>query len=328
MNLAYVNGRLKALENNMLTRAELDQFAEAPETQLEKSLADRGYGADLTVSVMKKRKEDFSFIRNAIRPFDPYPDFIRSFFLKYDLLNLKNGLKLRIMKDRRISQDYPLGAYPFSLDQEDIRDILENKKFELISLRHKKMIGLYFNELEKNLNSTGVENILDRMYLHLFWLTVQEMKNDYFSFYFSHYLDLVNIENIIRFKLLGRSLEELERTLFLKGTLKRIMVKELFTGKLEDIPDAFKARPYYDILKTGIEKGRKENQFGLFHLLKDNYLMTIIRMARLCSFGIEPVFSYLAGKENEYMNIRIIVEGRRKRIKPGRIRENIRETYV
>lgn len=326
--LAYVNGRLKALENRMVSRADFEQWTELPDSQLEKVLSERDYTFVPPESIAGKKKDDISFILNSLKPFGPYRDFIRWLCLKDDLVSIRSYFKKKNADSPREKSDYPFFFRAYVLSGEEVRRITLLRQFALLSPFHAKETAAAFAGMEKAGTPERIDALLDRLYLGILFFYLAPLKNPFLDHYFSQYADLLNLETMIRFKMLNRSLEEAGEYLVRPGTLGPLTVRELFSRPREEWPEMFRRRPYYDILKEGLARSAAEGHFRSFARLKDDHLGRLVRRARQAAFGIEPVFAYLQGKETEYMNLRLVVEGRKRKIKPALIRENLRETYV
>ena len=62
--------------------------------------------------------------------------------------------------------------------------------------------------------------------------------------------------------------------------------------------------------------------------LIDNYIMNMMRDAKIIPFGVEPVIAYIYAKETEIKIIRIIMVGKLNNIAVEVIRERLRDIYV
>jgi V/A-type H+-transporting ATPase subunit C len=60
----------------------------------------------------------------------------------------------------------------------------------------------------------------------------------------------------------------------------------------------------------------------------DNALMRVYRRARYVSLGPEPVIGYLLAKEAEVRNLRVVLSGKESQVPASEILERLRETYV
>ena len=60
----------------------------------------------------------------------------------------------------------------------------------------------------------------------------------------------------------------------------------------------------------------------------DNQLISYLRQARYITFGLEPVFAFLVGKQFEAQAVRMILSGLRHGIPADSLRERMRDLYV
>ena len=60
----------------------------------------------------------------------------------------------------------------------------------------------------------------------------------------------------------------------------------------------------------------------------ENGLIHTIRPAKQVVFGPEPLFGYIAAKERENKNLRMIMVSKLNNISPDRLRERLRDMYV
>ena len=102
----------------------------------------------------------------------------------------------------------------------------------------------------------------------------------------------------------------------------------MLTDSVENIPGKLSYTDYVDVLKNGVEEYSKNGSAGLLEKLIDNYIMDMMKDAKLIPFGIEPVLAYIYAKETEIKVIRIIMVGKLNNIAGEVIRERLRDIYV
>jgi V/A-type H+-transporting ATPase subunit C len=81
------------------------------------------------------------------------------------------------------------------------------------------------------------------------------------------------------------------------------------------------------IVAVGTADGVR-GQMTQFELECDNAVTAYLSNTKLVSFGIPPVFAYLAALETEVTSIRMILTGKLSGIAPEVIRERLRDSYV
>ena len=82
--------------------------------------------------------------------------------------------------------------------------------------------------------------------------------------------------------------------------------------------------PYYHLI-------RGEEAFSSLPILEreiDNYLLELIKKAKLIPLGIEPVIGYLLAKEREVLNLRFVFAGKKNKLPVETVRRRLRNVYV
>lgn len=327
VRLSYAVGRIKALENYMLPKTEMERFTEMPDSQLEKILDEYHYSFDIGDDIFNNQHRDYSIVTKFLKPIKEYQRITKLILLKNDFINIKNYLKKRKTKQDNKKENYQLDFYPGLFTQDTIEEIVEKQKFYMID-ESQDLILMYFKKIYQDYKSVWIEHYLDQLYSDLFFNELVRLQNNYLIFYYKNYLDLTNIENLIRFKILNKSIDEYNNVFYKNSFIKWIDIKEIYSKKTEEFPEQFKVKPYYSVVRDGIGQYLDGENFNIFELKKDNFLLEILKLSKIASFGIEPLFGYLWGKNIEYKNLRIIIEGRKRRLKQSKIKELLRETYV
>jgi len=327
VSIAYGVGKIRALENRMIQRSAFEQMSETSLDNVFKSITEYGYSENLDESIEMNKKENYYLITGMLNRVERYRPLSNVYLLKEDCMNLKNYLKSKLLGDSRLY--YRLKFNPCGkLNEKQISEVVDNKKYNIIDPEHTDIIEKYLTPALEEESSSMIEHLIDRMYIALVFKIIEESMIDYLKFYFQEYVDLINIENLIRFKILNKNFEMFLKFYFEQGSLKLKDLNELYNGKIEDIPSKFKIRGFYNVLAEGIEYWLKNGSLSLFEKKKDDYLINLAKLTKVLSFGVEPLFGYLFGKEIEYKNLRIIINSKRIKLKPQTIKEKLRESYV
>lgn len=327
VRISYPVGRVRALESSMLKKNDLERFLEMSDNQLEKTLSDYHYSMDIGHSIIHDQMTSYSLIAGFLRSIDEYKKIVKILLLKNDIYNIKNYLKEKKLIDDKKKKDYELHYKQGNFTQEEIIEIVDKQRYQMID-QDKELVKVCFDNIYKNFKSVWIEHFLDQLYSELFFKELNRLHNFYLIFYYKNYLDLLNIENLIRMKILQKNIDEFEKIFFKNGNLKWFDFKEAYSKKLDEIPEIVKTKPYYEVVKDGIERYQQDKDFNYFELKKDNFLLEILKLSKVCSFGIEPLLAYLWGKNIEYKNLRIIIEGRKRRLSNKKLKDLLRETYV
>lgn len=153
-----------------------------------------------------------------------------------------------------------------------------------------------------------------------------EIKDDFVSGYVRLLIDSANLRTAVRTLRMKRDLDFLKIAAIEGGNVqKERLMKLSATG--EELTDIFDSGLLSDAASHGLSAigGR---QMTRFELECDNAVTAYISNSKLISFGIPPVFAYLAALETDITSIRMILTGKLSGIAPDVIRERLRHSYV
>ncbi|TET79445.1 V-type ATP synthase subunit C, partial [candidate division TA06 bacterium] len=88
-------------------------------------------------------------------------------------------------------------------------------------------------------------------------------------------------------------------------------------------PARFAATPYIEIIEAGGSDVVANGSFSRLEKADDDYLMGYLRLTKMVTFGIEPLYTYLLVKENEVKSIRMVMVGKLYGIPGQMIRERL-----
>lgn len=325
-DLAYAVGKIRALEKKMIGYNTFLQLTESSLTEIKRILEDSGYnGDDIEIAVEQDLKNNKKWISDILSRYEKYKGLKNLLLLYYDINNLKKKLKLKIL-EKKGNLQYELKFDNIGLLSEERMDlILKEKSFKS---DYAKVIINYVKQALKIEDPATIENLMDKMFLEIVNETLNGLKIDFFSFYFKIYVDILNIKNIVRFKILQKDYEIFKKYYFDYGTIKISDIKGFYNKNLEEIIEIFRAKDFYYVIKEGIDFWFKKNEISFFDKLCDDYLTGIARQGKLLSFGVEPVICYLIGKLIEYKNILILINLKKLKYTPEKIKGVIRKTYA
>ncbi|MBN1898658.1 MAG: V-type ATPase subunit [Spirochaetes bacterium] len=314
-------GKIKALETKMITRPIFDQMAEGSLESIYKSIAEYGYSVNLEESILKSKKTTYDLVTHLIEKKERYHILSDLYLLQEDCYNLKNYLK---SPKSPVLPFNPLGK----ISQKDLQEIVNNKRYHLFDKMDSEIAGYYIAQAMERSTPSGIDQMIDTLFLELSLKKIRQSEVDYLNVYFHDYVDLLNIENLLRFKFMKKDFSYFSQFYFHCGSLKKRFLEELYREKIEDIALRFRSKRYASVLQKTAEAWIKDQNLNSFEVEKDNYLNSLARITRLLTFGVEPIFGYLFGKETEYKNLRIIINGKQRKLSVDQIKEMIRQTYV
>lgn len=316
----YAVGRIRAIENNLLTNQELNQMAE--EKTIEKIYAilqEHDYAIEQVqnkINFGKMLELEIEKLYKLIKELAQNENFIDLFLCKNDYHNAKTILK-------GILTNKPYEKYLIEggrISKEKIIESIENKYYEALPQKMEQAIKQAIFEFEKTNEPQKIDVILDKISFEEMKQIAEESKNEFLIKYVSMLSDLTNIRMFIRIIELKYKEELFEEAYIQAGSISKTIFKKAF--ETENPIESLEQTDYADLIKN---IKLQKNALGK---LCDNTIMEYVRIAKYKALTIEPLVAYVYAKETEVKNIRIILTGKINQIEPQNIKERLRDSYV
>ena len=322
--------RLRVLETRLLDKAKIDRMIDSNSAdEALKTLRETEY-ANLMANV--KRPEDYEeVLREELKrvyhemyKMSPSKEVIDIMSIKYDYHNIKVILKGRFLNKDLSDILIQVGR----TETAKLKSILDNE--ELVDLNPIMRNGIEETIVDFNSKKDPqrIDIILDRYMYEEIKSIAKGLEDEFTSNYIKALIDLTNIKTLLRVKKQNKGREFLLSVVIDGGNIDKDMLLVLLTDSTENIPSKLSHTNYVNILKAGVEDYSKTNSAGLLEKLVDNYIMDMMKDAKMIPFGCEPLLSYIYAKETEIKVIRIIMVGKLNNITAEVIRERLRDVYV
>lgn len=152
-----------------------------------------------------------------------------------------------------------------------------------------------------------------------------ETGSSFLSRYTALLCDISNLRAAVRILRMGKDAWLLEQALVPGGSLDPALVLEC--ARSGDLTGPYAASPLEEAAQLG-QEALSAGSLTRFEKACDDALTHFLQGTVLIPFGLEPVLAFVAAKEQEMRNIRIIVSGRLAGLAADTIRERMREAYV
>ena len=320
-----ISARVRAMETGLLTRERMEQVLEArSDDEAAKILQECGY-PDLDASRPESMDAALSAAREAMLADlgDSAPDagYIDIFKLKYDYHNVKAVLKARAMGTDASRMLMDMGRVAAA----ELKDALETGRLEDLP----PMLAAAAAEAKEVLDTTRdpqlSDIVLDRWYYREMLQTAEDTGSAFLTGYVKVQIDAANLRALVRVLRMGKSGDFLHNVLFEGGDIPADAVeKAAATAGLAELygPTRFQAAA-----EAGAE-ALKGGPLTEFEKLCDDAVNDYLSGAQFVPFGEAPLVGYLAARETEYTNLRILLMGRAAGLASDVIRSRLRAGYV
>lgn len=320
-----LSAQIRSMERNLLDHARMERMLEAPSVEeAARLLTELGYESfdphsdrELNRSLLARRVALFAELGR----YAPEPEIIDVFKLKYDYHNIKTIIKSRGSDVTALLVD----AGRVSTD-ELVRRHQESGSWEFLN----PAMEAAAREGERVLAETGdpqrSDALMDRAFYAEMLALAEGTKCPYLERYVRTAIDAANLRSVIRTLRMGRSAAFLKEFLFPGGSVSLDAV--LSAAVNGDVERVFHAGPLQEAARVGEEAVQNGASLTAFEKLCDDAVLSQAGAARRIPFGVEVVIGYVAAREAELTNVRIIMTGRMAGIPAATIRERLRESYV
>ncbi len=300
---------VKAMENTLLTRSDMEQFINASST------------AEIESLISAKKGGNTGSVENVwemIHEYAPDSRELEILLYKNDFHNLKVSLKAMI--SGREPQKYYIR--PTNLDLNHLTQAISAKEYdvlpEFIRDTAEKAYGLIVDTSDGQL----VDSFIDTATLS----AIQKSSADFGSEFMRKYAQLVtvcaDIKTAYRLSRMKKQKNFIENAICGSAELdKESLVRETLGGteNLLNYLDGTIYRETAELLRTSPAQ---------FEKWCDDAVMELAETAKMKSFGTEPLIAYYIATEAEVKNLRIITVCRESGADRETITERMRKLYV
>ena len=322
-----VSARVRAMENHLLTAEQYEQLINAKSDDEEsKLLQSFGYGQlepkhpeAIDADLVAVRAEALEELATGM----PSPGDLDVFKIKYDYHNVKALLKAEAM----------------NVSPGEMLTDLGRVSVEEMFLAHKERDG---SNLPGHIDDAAREGYdilsatrdpqlsdiaVDKWYFVDLLETAEKTGSDFLVGYIRLMIDAANLRTLVRTLRMGKNADFLRGVLFDGGSMAPEELLRVSGNSGGGLAELYAPT----ILAAAAAEGAKTLSGGLlteFEKGCDDALNAYLEKARLIPFGEAPVLAYLAARETEYTNLRIILMGRMAGVPADVIRSRLRAGYV
>ncbi len=323
---AYTSGRLRALENKLITKNTFKAIYDLSPEQIKATLGEVGFAVEKEISIFQfeeiiEAEEDrvYKFLRRI----SPQKELIDALFSFDDVLNAKYAVKSAISGN---GVDHSLGFRLGIIDINTMILAVSEKKLNLLPDWLAEAVEKAMNVDVNKYGYKQIDKILDEAYLHHLIKTADTIGSEFLRELIKLKIDLSNLTTLVRCKLLNKD-EPTLRSLFISGgKIREEKLINIYRESLEHLPDYLhQFRNYLKDVGTWIKSKTGLVRWGK---IVDDVIMEAVKTAKTAPPGPDVVVAYTLAKMTELKNLRIVSIGKIENVNKDTVYEMLRETYM
>lgn len=322
-----VSAYVRALENELLTADQYEQLITAKTYDEEvKLLQSFGYD-ELEPKHPEAIDADLTAVRaeamETLERFMPNAADLDVFRIKYDYHNIKAMLKAEAMN---VSPG-PMLADLGRISVEELYLAQRENDGSNLPGRLSSAVFVGREVLNTTRDPQLMDIAVDKWYFRDLLATAQRSGSDFLVGYVRLQIDAANLRTLVRTLRMGKTEEFLRGVLFKGGTITPEEVLRVCAAGGAGLAELFAPTRLAEAAVLG-EQALQDGVLTGFEKSCDDAQNAYLEDARLIPFGEAPVLAYLAARETEYTNLRIVLTGRLAGVPADVIRSRLRAGYV
>ena len=330
MQFTQALSRIWVLETRLLDKAKTERMLEASSAdEVLKILGETEY-ANVMGTVKRANdyenmlSEELQRVYNLVYELCPVKDIVDLMSIKYNYHNVKV-----LLKGKFLGKD--LSNLLINLGKEDLNELkrkIDGDNFNGLKGNVQKAVEEVVADFEVNKDPQNIDIIVDR-YMFMELVEIKKTLNYKFTDkLINAIIDTTNVRTLLRIKKQEKGREFAQEVIVNGGELRKDTLVSIVNDTPENILSRLSSSSYSSLVNAGIEGYIASNSASLLEKLSDNYIMDLMKGAKLATFGPERILSYISATETEIKVIRIIMIGKLNNIAEEVIRERLRDLYV
>lgn len=322
-----LSSRLRAMEKRLLDQTRMERILEtANDEEAVKLLQECGYPltgvsdpAELDRVLGEVRREVLRDLTAAA----PDSRFVELFRMKYDYHNAKVLLKAEAKGVDPAHMLVDLGR----VTPEHLKTALESGAMSELPAALQKALTEAREVLRTTSDPQLSDIVLDRAYYRELLDVAKSTGSGFAQGYVRRLIDTDNLRALVRTLRMRKGAAFLRQALVEGGEITVSSILSVAAAEGNGLSELYASTK----LRSAAEAGAAAVAGGAltgFEKLCDNAVGAYLAEAKLVAFGEAPLVGYLAARETEYTNLRILLLGRSMGLSAETVRERLREAYV
>ena len=320
-----ISARVRAMETTLLTAERMERLLEArSDEEVSKLLQDCGYPEldaarpEAMDAVLSQAREE---LLTDLGDGAPDPRYIDIFKLKYDYHNAKAILKAAAMgtsPDRMLMDMGRIGAA-------ELKTAVESGELDKLPGALPAAVAEAKSVLDTTRDPQLSDIVLDRWMYRDMAQVAEDTGSQFLRGYVETQIDAANLRALIRTLRMGKNVDFLAGVLFESGTVEPAAILAAANHPAGGLNEIYGPTRFAQAAEAG-EAALKGGSLTEFEKRCDDAVSDYLAGAQMIPFGEAPLLAYLAARETEYTNIRILLMGRAAGLSPEVIRSRLRRT--
>ena len=322
-----ISARIRGMENTLLTRERMEQILDArSDDEVTKILQECGYPEldplhpEAMDAVLSAAREEVLMDLTAGTPDTRYIDIFK---LKYDYHNVKSILKAQVMgvsPDRMLMD---MGRVPAQALKEAVQSGDLNELPEQLAAAVEEAREVLDTTRDPQLSDI----VLDRWCYRDMAAVAEATGSAFLMGYVKVQMDAANLRALVRTLRMGKNETFLAGVLVEGGEIAPDGLLKVSADRGSGLLELYAASNFEAAAAAGVE-ALQGGSLVDFEKLCDDAVSEYLSGAQFVPFGEAPLVGYLAAKETEYTNLRILLTGRATGLSPDVTRARLRSGSV
>lgn len=322
-----ISARIKAMESGLLTRERMEQILDArSDEEVAKILQDCGYpeldAADpeaMDAALAAAREATLSDLADGA----PDPRYIDIFKLKYDYHNIKAILKAEAMDTDPAGMLMDMGR----VSAAELKEALRSGELDGLPPLLASAAAEAREVLQTTRDPQLCDIVLDRWCYRDMDAAAEATGSAFLRGYVQVQIDAANLRTLVRTLRMGKNEEFLRGVLFEGGEIPPDALLSVSAARGGGLAELYAPTRFQAAAEAGVQ-ALQGGPLTEFEKKCDDVVGEYLSGALFVPFGEAPLVGYLAARETEYTNLRILLMGRGAGIAPDIIRSRLRASYV
>lgn len=318
---AYATARVRALQSQMLSRAELldltnaENYTAAAEllSQTQYALPQTGANLNDLENILLQRRTE---LRELFKKLIIDEDIIEPLVVREDFANMRLALR-RKLTEKPVGLDYSNDG---SIPAEDFEKIFEEENYSPLPYHMREAIETAVLAYYQDKDIRQIDYALDYMHFEHKLNRAIQIKNIFMTELFRMQIDINNIKTLLRLKFT----ESEVRDVFIFGGYLNIReLKTALDADFEAVKNMFAHTTYKEIFEQGINYLTENNSFIKLEQKCDEHFAGFLKTTNNITAGPQPIIAYLLSKEAEIRKIRLILTAKKTELEKQLILDRI-----